>query len=69
VAALVEAWVNYICPVKGAKEEILKIDESLAASELIFPSAETLAGVSRFKSLSEEDETYFNDQFSSLIGV
>ena len=69
VAALVEAWVNYICPVKGAKEEILKIDESLAASELIFPSAETLAGVSRFKSLTEDDETYFNDQFSSLIGV
>lgn len=69
VAALVEAWVNYICPVKGAKEEILKIDESLAESELIFPSEATLAGVSRFKSLSEEDETYFNDQFSNLIGV
>lgn len=69
VAALVEAWVNYICPVKGAKEEILKIDESLAESELIFPSEATLAGVSRFKSLTEEDETYFNDQFSNLIGV
>ncbi len=69
VAALVEAWVNYICPVKGAKEEILKIDESLAESELIFPSEATLAKVSRFKSLTEDEETYFNDEFSNLIGV
>lgn len=69
VAAAVEAWVNYICPVKGAKEEIVKIDPDLAESQLIFPSAETLAKVSRFKSLTEDDETYFNNEFSNLVGV
>ncbi|MCZ7554693.1 MAG: hypothetical protein M5U05_19310 [Anaerolineales bacterium] len=37
IAAQIEAWVNYICPVKGAQEELAKIDEEPAASELIFP--------------------------------
>jgi spermidine/putrescine transport system substrate-binding protein len=69
VAAQIEAWVNYICPVKGAQEELAKIDEELATSDLIFPSAETLAKVVTFKSLDEDEEAYFNDQFSTLIGV
>ena len=30
VAAQIEAYVNYICPVEGAKEEIKAIDASLA---------------------------------------
>jgi spermidine/putrescine transport system substrate-binding protein len=69
IAAQVEAWVNYICPVKGAKAEMVKIDQSLADNPLIFPPADILARVKRFKSLTEEEETYFNDQFSTLIGV
>jgi spermidine/putrescine transport system substrate-binding protein len=69
IAAQVEAWVNYICPVKGAREELFKIDEELAQNDLIFPSAETLSRVRSFRSLDEDEETYFNDQFSTLIGV
>lgn len=69
IAAQIAAWVNYICPVKGAKEELAKIDEELANSELIFPSAETYAKVSRFRSVTEEEETHMNDAFSELIGV
>ncbi|NJD30124.1 MAG: extracellular solute-binding protein [Chloroflexi bacterium] len=69
IAAQIEAWVNYICPVKGAQEELAKIDEELAASELIFPSDATLAKVERFRTLTEEEESYMNDQFSALIGV
>ena len=34
VAAKVAAWVNYICPVKGAQEEMRKIDRPAAESEL-----------------------------------
>ena len=37
VAAKLAAWVNYICPVKGAQEEMEKIDPSLVDNELIFP--------------------------------
>jgi spermidine/putrescine transport system substrate-binding protein len=69
IAAQIEAWVNYICPVKGAQEELAKIDEELAASELIFPTDATLAKVQRFRSLDEDEETYMNDEFSRLIGV
>nr|MBA3236252.1 spermidine/putrescine ABC transporter substrate-binding protein [Chloroflexota bacterium] len=62
-------WVNYICPVKGAREELAKIDQDLADNVLIFPTDEMLAKVKRFKSLDEEEETYFNDEFSTLTGV
>jgi spermidine/putrescine transport system substrate-binding protein len=69
IAAQIAAWVNYIVPVKGAKEELVKIDEELADNVLIFPTDEMLASVTAFRSLDEDEETYFNDQFSSLTGV
>jgi len=69
IAAQVEAWVNYICPVKGAQAELAKIDEELAANPLIFPTPEILAKVKRFKSLTEAEEREFDDKFSELIGV
>lgn len=69
IAAQIAAWVNYIVPVKGAREELIKIDEALADNVLIFPTQEMLAKVKRFKSLEEGEETYFNDQFSTLTGV
>jgi spermidine/putrescine transport system substrate-binding protein len=69
IAAQVEAWVNFICPVKGAREELLKIDEELAENELIFPTDEMLARAKSFKSLTEDEESYYNDEFSRLIGV
>ena len=43
VAAKLAAWVNYICPVQGAQEEMEKIDPSLVENELIFPTDEILA--------------------------
>lgn len=69
IAAEVEAWVNYICPVKGAKDEMLKIDKDLANNPLIFPPADITARLKKFRSLSEAEETSYNDQFSNLIGV
>ena len=69
IAAQIEAWVNYICPVKGAREELIKIDADLGNNVLIFPTEDMLAKVKRFKSLDEDEETYFNDEFSTLTGV
>jgi spermidine/putrescine transport system substrate-binding protein len=68
IAAQIAAWVNYVTPVKGAKEVLAADDPDLASSPLIFPSADVLAKVKIFKSLSEDEETYFNDGFSTLIG-
>jgi spermidine/putrescine transport system substrate-binding protein len=69
IAAQIEAWVNYICPVKGAQAELAKIDADLAKSPLIFPDAATYAKVSAFRSLTEAEEQYCNDAFSTLIGA
>jgi spermidine/putrescine transport system substrate-binding protein len=68
IAAQIAAYVNYVTPVKGAKEVLAASDPELAQNPLIFPSDEVLSKVKIFKSLTEAEETYFNDQFSTLIG-
>ncbi|MFL6071785.1 MAG: spermidine/putrescine ABC transporter substrate-binding protein [Actinomycetes bacterium] len=66
VAAKLEAWVNYICPVDGAQEEMTKIDKSLADNPLIFPSQDDYAELSIFRALSDEEETQFAQEFQSI---
>ncbi len=68
IAAQVAAWVNYVTPVKGAKEVLAAADPELAESPLIFPPPDVLAKVKVFKSLTEAEETSFNDKFATLIG-
>jgi spermidine/putrescine transport system substrate-binding protein len=68
IAAQIAAWVNYVTPVKGAKEALAASDPELAESPLIFPPADVLANVSIFKTLTEEEEGVFNDRFSALTG-
>ena len=68
IAAEVAAYVNYICPVDGAKEEMEKLDPSLVDSPLIFPTAEDLANVKVFRSLKPDEETSFSEQFQQVIG-
>ena len=68
IAAQIAAWVNYVTPVKGAKEALAASDPELAESPLIFPPDDVLANVKIFKTLSEEEETSFNDKFSALTG-
>jgi spermidine/putrescine transport system substrate-binding protein len=69
VMATVEDYVNYIAPVKGAKEALLSKDASVAKNPLIFPSPEVLAQSHVFKGLSEADETKYNKKFQALIGA
>jgi len=68
IAAEVAAWVNYICPVEGAKEEMEKIDPSLVDSPLIFPTEEDLANVQVFRSLDPDEETTYSEAFQKVIG-
>jgi spermidine/putrescine transport system substrate-binding protein len=68
IAAEVAAYVNYICPVDGAKEEMEKLDPSLVDSPLIFPTEEDLANVKVFRSLKPDEETSFSEQFQQVIG-
>lgn len=68
VAAEVAAYVNYICPVQGAQEEMEAIDPELAADTSIFPDDATLATVQVFRSLEPDEETEFSGEFQSVIG-
>jgi spermidine/putrescine transport system substrate-binding protein len=68
VAAEVAAYVNYVCPVKGAQAEMEKIDSKLAASEFIFPSAKTMANLSVFRSLTPTEETTWTEAFQKAAG-
>ena len=43
IAALVEDYVNYICPVKGADKAMETLDPEVAKNPLIFPTKEMLA--------------------------
>jgi spermidine/putrescine transport system substrate-binding protein len=66
VAAKVAAWVNYICPVEGAQEEMQRIDPDLALSPLIFPDASVLDRSYQFQSLAENDDVRLRKAFSAL---
>jgi len=68
IAAEIEAWVNYICPVVGAKEELLKIDPDLAKNTLIFPTDEMLQSVKLFDA-EAADNPDFKEKFQAVIGA
>jgi spermidine/putrescine transport system substrate-binding protein len=68
VAAEIEAYVNYICPVDGAQDEIRAIDESLAENPLIFPDEETLANTWIFDAEAADNPDY-KEQFQAVIGA
>jgi spermidine/putrescine transport system substrate-binding protein len=67
-AAKLAAWVNYICPVEGAKEAMEKVDPSLVDNVLIFPDEETLAVTFDFMPLSEKQITAYQGEFDDVTG-
>ncbi|MFE8912008.1 PotD/PotF family extracellular solute-binding protein [Streptomyces globisporus] len=69
VAAQLAAYINYVCPVDGVREELAKIDESMASNTLILPDREMAAKSRSFRSLSTEEETAYEEKFAKLIGA
>lgn len=73
IAATVEEYVNYICPVPAAKAVVAGSDDkdvaALADNELIFPTAKTTAKLHGFMSLDEDQYTRFHDAFDKLTGA
>jgi spermidine/putrescine transport system substrate-binding protein len=68
IAAQIAAYVNYVTPVKGAKEELAKTDPETANNPLIFPDEETLAQVSGFDSEALNNQEYI-EQWQDLLGA
>jgi spermidine/putrescine transport system substrate-binding protein len=69
IAAMVEDWVNYICPINGAKDVLLKQDPGIANNPLIFPPADMQDKLHVFKLLSPQEDLEFNQLFQGLIGA
>ncbi len=69
IAAEVAAWVNYICPVKGAREAMEKIDPELVDNPLIFPDEALLKKAVGLMNLTETQERNFEIQFQQVIGA
>ena len=68
VAAEVAAYVNYVCPVKGAQAEMEKIDADLATSEYIFPTDKTMKNLHVFRALTTDEETTWTEAFQKAAG-
>ncbi|MEU2230800.1 MULTISPECIES: PotD/PotF family extracellular solute-binding protein [Streptomyces] len=69
VAAQLAAYINYVCPVDGVKDELTKIDPELANNVLILPDKAMAKKSHAFRSLSSKEETAYEEKFAKLIGA
>jgi spermidine/putrescine transport system substrate-binding protein len=67
--AKLTAWVQYIPPVKGVREEIAKVDPELADNPLLFPDDTTSDRLRSFASLDDATETAMDARFAEIIGA
>jgi len=71
VAAQVAAYVNYICPVQGAQQALLHrqgVDPAIANSPFVFPTAEHLAQVRTFRTLTAQEDRDYSATFQQVLG-
>ena len=71
-AARITAEVQYMSPVEGVRDELIKMGgdaAELADNPLLFPDDATLARLQSWGSLSEDEEEKFDERFSSIIGA
>jgi spermidine/putrescine transport system substrate-binding protein len=66
IQAAITEYVNYVPPVKGAKEIIERRNPEIAEDELIFPD---LSQSHNFKSFSDEEEQEIEAAFQAAIGA
>ncbi len=71
-AARITATVQYISPVDGVRDELVKLGgetAKLAESPLLFPSDEEIARLQSWGALSETEEAKFDERFATIIGA
>ncbi|WP_309061525.1 spermidine/putrescine ABC transporter substrate-binding protein [Streptomyces sp.] len=68
-AARLAAYINFVCPVDGVKDELAKIDQDAANNPLILPDKAMQAKSRAFRSLSSKEETVFEEKFAKLTGA
>ncbi|MFD7388791.1 spermidine/putrescine ABC transporter substrate-binding protein [Streptomyces sp. NPDC059852] len=68
-AAELAAYINFVCPVDGVKDELAKLDEDAANNPLILPDKAMQAKSRAFRSLSSKEDTEFEGKFAKLTGA
>jgi spermidine/putrescine transport system substrate-binding protein len=68
-AAAVEAYVNYVCPVVGAREVMIELDPEAADNPLIFPPADWVARLHQFRATTAEEETAWSEAYTKIMGL
>jgi spermidine/putrescine transport system substrate-binding protein len=68
VAAQVTAYVQYICPVKGAREEMAKIDDTLVDNPLIFPDDAFLKTTHSSRLIDEKTQLTYTSAWLKVTG-
>ena len=67
VAAKIAAYVNYVPPVQGVKEELVKIDPELANNTLIIPDEELLAQLHQYDSAALANDEHIS-KWQTVLG-
>jgi spermidine/putrescine transport system substrate-binding protein len=68
IAAQIEDYVYYVCPVKGADVEIKKLDPGAESNPLIFPPADVQAKYHNFQFLPADLEAKLDELYLTLSG-
>ncbi|MFG2125254.1 PotD/PotF family extracellular solute-binding protein [Streptomyces sp. NPDC048710] len=68
-AAALAAYINYVSPVDGVKPYLAKIDKAAADNPLIVPDKAMQAKSHAFRSLSQKEETAYEEKFAKLTGA
>jgi spermidine/putrescine transport system substrate-binding protein len=71
-AARLTSFVQYMSPVKGVREELVKLggeSAELAENPLLFPDDATIKKLQTWGGLSETEEAKFDERFASIAGA
>jgi spermidine/putrescine transport system substrate-binding protein len=68
IAAEVADYVNYISPVQGTKDILVKSDAGVANNPLIFPSDDVMKRAHVFMNLNADQQKRYSAAFAKLMG-
>lgn len=68
VAARLSAYINYVCPVKGAQDEMAKFNVKQSKNTLIFPTPDTFKKLQVFRGLTPSEQLKFSTAFQKVSG-
>lgn len=69
IAAQLTAGIGFVSAVTGVQQELAAIAPDTAANPLVVPTPEMAAKAHVFRTLTETEESDFEEKFSKLIGA